>query len=133
MESFSESENFSKFCKVVILVRILQVGEKVIILHTTITFTFVEPEPGRAERIADFPLSGLLLLLECSPALLGIFENLVYTALVCETSHDSFPCCAVSPQLRFLPSPFGQQVASASLFCFCCLFIPSAPTSGKYV
>lgn len=32
-----------------------------------------------------------------------------------------------SGALRFLPSPFGQQVASASLFHFLCLFIPLPP------
>lgn len=58
------------------------VGRKGNFLHTTITFTFVEPEPGRTECTAAFPLSEMLLLLESSQALLGIFENLVYIAPV---------------------------------------------------
>lgn len=42
------------------------VGRKGNFLHTTVTFTFVEPEPGRAARIAAFsrvwdaPSSGML-------------------------------------------------------------------------
>lgn len=119
MEAFSEAENFSNFCKVRSSCEDATVGRKGNFLHTTITF--VEPEPGRAEGTAAFPVSGMLLLLECSPALLGNFKTWFTRHLFGETLHDSFPCSQPSAEtqrwasLEALGCGWGEGASAAGL------------------
>lgn len=85
----------------------LQLGEKVIFF--AYHYYFVEPEPGRAEGTAAFPVSGILLLLECSPAPLGNFKTWFTQHLFGETLHDSFPYSQPSAETQRWASREAQE------------------------